>query len=300
MAEAFGTTVESMLQRLGDEVYISAEEAKQFRLDDLEVINSKKPKVIPEETVTLADGRRRIYHTVKIPFTFSGSNVPAILGVGMDITDLKEYQDRLQASLREKDVMLKEIHHRVKNNLQVVSSLLSLQASTLTDPMLRELLLESQNRIRSMALVHERLYRSGTLATIDFAEYLDYVVTQLLRSYHKPGVQCVVHAEAGTLTVDDAIPCGLIVNELITNCFKHAFPDDRQGEVDVVFHAIDADLFEIVVRDTGIGFPEGADHTRMASMGMTLVNSLVDQLGGVLTLKRSHGTVFSLRFPRRT
>jgi PAS domain S-box-containing protein len=299
MAEAFGTSVEAMLEKQCEDVYFSAEEAKQFRLDDLEVINCRKPKVIPEETVTLANGRHRIFHTVRIPFTFSGSTVPAILGVAMDITDLKEFQDRLQASLREKDVMLKEIHHRVKNNLQVVSSLLSLQSSMLTDPLLKELLLESQNRIRSMALVHERLYRTGTLATIDFAEYLEYVVTQLLRSYRKPGVQCVVHAEAGTLTVDDAIPCGLIVNELITNCFKHAFPDDQQGEVEVAFRSVDADLYEIMVRDTGVGIPEGQDYTQMASMGMTLINSLVDQLGGIIMLERAGGTVFRLRFPKR-
>jgi len=299
MAAAFGSSVEEMLQKHSDKVYFSAAEAKQFRLDDLEVINSRRPKIIPEETVTFADGSRHIFHTVKIPFTFSGSDVPAVLGVGMDITDLKEYQDQLQSSLREKEVMLKEIHHRVKNNLQVVSSLLSLQASTLSDPVLRELLLESQNRIRSMALVHERLYRSGTLATIDFAEYLNYVVTQLLRSYRKPGVHCSVHAEPGTLTVDDAVPCGLIVNELLTNCLKHAFPGERTGEVDVTFRSLDSELFEIAVRDTGVGFPEDADYTQMPSMGMTLVTSLVEQLGGMLMLERGGGTMFRLRFPRR-
>jgi PAS domain S-box-containing protein len=297
-AKAYSLTVDSLLGKYESDL-VPAEASEQYGREDREVIESQTPKVIPEQFMETADGNRRIYQTVKIPFAFSGSDVPAVLGVCMDITEIKEYQDKLQASLREKEVMLKEIHHRVKNNLQVISSLLSLQSAGITDPAFSEIMLESQNRIRSMALVHERLYRSGTLATIDFSDYLAYVTTQLMRSYNPEGVECVVNAEPITLTVDDAIPCGLIVNELVSNALKHAFHDRKSGLLEVQFRAIDPKTYELVVRDDGVGFPEGVDFASLTSMGMTLVTNLTEQLEGSMVLERGNGTVFRLRFPKR-
>jgi PAS domain S-box-containing protein len=297
VARAYGTTVEELLGKKDADFAATPEEAEHFRQDDMEVIRSKTEKRIAEEAITTADGKRLILQTMKIPFTFSESDVPAVLGVSMDITALKEFQDQLQSSLREKEVMLKEIHHRVKNNLQIISSLLNLQSSSIADPALKELMLESQNRIRSMALVHEHLYKSGSLATIDFADYLNYGVAQLARSYGKPGVRCIVDAEPGTLTIEEAIPCGLIVNELISNSFKHAFGEQEEGLIEIRFQTVVGSVFEVVVRDNGIGFPDGVDFTSVASMGMTLINNLVEQLEGTITIERNHGTLFRLQFP---
>jgi PAS domain S-box-containing protein len=298
IAEAHGLTVEDMIGKRETDFSLP-EEVARFESDDYEVIQSGTRKIIHEEIFTRADGKRRILQTVKIPFAFSESNVPAVLGVSIDITDLKEYQEKLQTSLREKEVMLKEIHHRVKNNLQVISSLLSLQSVNLTDPDFKEMMLESQNRIRSMALVHERLYRSGTLASIDFSDYLSYVTTQLMRTYYPVGVDCVVNAEPETLTVDDAVPCGLIVNELVSNALKHAFRGRESGVLEVQFRAIDQETFELVVKDDGVGFPEGVEFSSLQSMGMTLVTNLTEQLQGKIELERGNGALFRLRFPRR-
>jgi PAS domain S-box-containing protein len=298
IAEAHGLTVEAMLGKRETD-FSAPDEVERFERDDSEVINSGKRKIIHEETFTRADGKRRTLQTVKIPFPFSEANIPAVLGVSIDITDLKEYQEMLQSSLREKEVMLKEIHHRVKNNLQVISSLLSLQSVSLTDPDFKEMMLESQNRIRSMALVHERLYRSGTLASIDFSDYLSYVTTQLMRTYYPIGVECIVNAEPETLTVDDAVPCGLIVNELVSNSLKHAFRGRESGVLEVRFSVIDKDTFELVVKDDGVGFPEGINFSSLPSMGMTLVTNLTEQLQGKMELERGSGTLFRLRFPRR-
>jgi PAS domain S-box-containing protein len=298
IAHAHGLTVDAMLGKRETDI-ASPDEVERFEHDDSEVIKTGNQKIIHEETFTRADGKRRILQTVKIPFAFSESNITAVLGVSIDITDLKEYQEMLQASLREKEVMLKEIHHRVKNNLQVISSLLSLQSVNIMDPDFKEMMLESQNRIRSMALVHERLYRSGTLASIDFSDYLSYVTTQLMRTYYPVGVECIVNAEPETLTVDDAVPCGLIVNELVSNSLKHAFRNRDSGVLEVQFRAIENDTYELVVKDDGVGFPEGIDFASLPSMGMTLVTNLTEQLQGKMELERGNGTIFRLRFPRR-
>ncbi len=216
----------------------------------------------------------------------------------MDITARRRAERQVTDSLKEKVTLLKEIHHRVKNNLQVISSLLSLQAAGLQEPVAREAFADSIRRVRSMALIHERLYRSGNLSQIDFAQYLTAVASDLAHALHRPGVGVNVEAAELMLSLDLAVPCGLIANELITNALKHAFPDGRKGAVVASLERRADGLVVLTIADNGIGLPEGTDVTALTSMGWSTVQALVDQIGGTLAIGPRPGTRVSVTFPQ--
>jgi PAS domain S-box-containing protein len=215
-----------------------------------------------------------------------------------DITERKKAEDKLQASLREKEVLLREIHHRVKNNMQVISSLLNLQSHHIQDPHVLDMFKESQRRIRSMALIHERLYQSSDLSRIEFSQYLRNLATHLFHSYQVDSsrIRLALDAEEVFLNINTAIPCGLIVNELVSNALKHGFPDGRSGEVGVELHRIEGDGYELKVRDDGVGFPEGLDFRRTQTLGMQIVVTLVSQIDAAIELRSERGTEFKVIF----
>ena len=204
----------------------------------------------------------------------------------------------LQSSLREKEAMLKEIHHRVKNNLQVISSLLKLQADYLPDAHTRELFLESQNRIRSMALVHEKLYGSSDLSRINFSDYIESLAQLLFRSSSIDGAK--IHLTCGRqpvlLNIQTAVPCGLIVSELLSNCLKHAFPNGRTGEISASIEESDRDEITVRIADNGIGLPKDFDYEKSQSLGLQLVRTLVKQIEGQLHVTRAPGTAVTITF----
>ncbi len=212
------------------------------------------------------------------------------------ISEQKEVESRLRASLDEKELLLKEVHHRVKNNLQVVSSLLSLQAHEAHSPETLRLLDESRHRIRAMALIHEQLYRSDDLSQIDFAVYVEQLAGQLSRS-HEGGVRLAVRVEAEPcrLPLDQAVPCGMIVSELVSNAAKHAFPGREKGQI-VVGFAQQAGQYHLSVQDDGVGVPAetavGAE-----SLGLRVVRALVRQIHGQLHVEGRAGTLFNITFP---
>lgn len=207
--------------------------------------------------------------------------------VALDRTAARQAEDRLQRSLHEKELLLREVHHRVKNNLQVISSLLDLQSrSTAGGAALFE---ESQNRIRTMALIHEQLCRGSALDRVDIGAYLDRLVRHVIGSSScNATVRAIVHAEPVELDVDRAMTCGLIVNELVSNALKHAFVARESGEIQVRLAASEAHL-SLVVQDDGRGFPGGFDPENPPSLGMTLVGMLVRQLGGRFAIASSPG-----------
>ena len=214
--------------------------------------------------------------------------------------ELWKVNDEIRASLQEKEAMLKEIHHRVKNNLQIISSLLHLQFQTMSKshPKMRGMFRESQNRIQSMALVHERLYQSENLACIPAPEYIGDLTHQLQNSYggDGKGIRMVVDAEAVDLDIDMAIPCGLIVNELVSNAFKHAFPDGRSGEIRVGLRINETGQYTISVTDNGVGISKEIDLRDTRTLGLQLVDILTTQLDGTLALDRNGGTTFEVTF----
>ncbi|MEI7772735.1 MAG: histidine kinase dimerization/phosphoacceptor domain -containing protein [Chloroflexales bacterium] len=214
--------------------------------------------------------------------------------------ELQASTDSMRASLHEKEVLLKEIHHRVKNNLQVVMSLLRIQGRQVTDPLASAALRDSRQRVEVMALVHELLYRTGDLASIDAAAYIRQLSTQLLRIYGVAPDQVTVSldAEGVWLSLDQAIPCGLIINELFSNSLKYAFPDGRPGTVGIALHATPPGMITLKVWDTGVG--QLADDTvpDRSSLGVTLVHDLVRQLRGTAVTERSAGIVVTISFPQ--
>lgn len=224
-----------------------------------------------------------------------------LVGLMMDISDRRVAEEQLRASLAEKEVLLREIHHRVKNNLNVIHSLLDMQARRADDPTLKTLLADSQKRLQTMALIHEKLYRSESLARIDFAEYLHSLVNGLLASSNPNPhlVRVELTAEPVDVNIETAIPCGLIVNELLTNAFKHAFRDRRSGQIWVEFYPENETKLHLTVRDNGVGLPTETKASRPSSLGMRLVNILADQLDATLAIatnENNEGTRFDLTF----
>lgn len=217
--------------------------------------------------------------------------------VTTDTTERKLTEDRLRASLKEKEVLLKEIHHRVKNNLQVITSLLNLQAASITAPEVREIFRVSQDRIRSMALIHEKLYKSADLSRINFADYLRSLVSNLKKSYSPDtrGIRIELAAAEEPLAIDVAVPCGLIVNELIVNSFKHAFPGNTGGVIRVEFGR-EGDGFLLRVSDNGVGLPAGLEIASVTSLGMQLIQILAEQIGGTVQMSGDRGTSCHVRF----
>jgi two-component sensor histidine kinase len=215
-----------------------------------------------------------------------------------EITDRKQAEEQIKTSLNEKEVLLQEVHHRVKNNMQIISSLLKLQSKHVKDKKVLELFKSTQSRVQSMAVIHERLYRSKDFARVDFTEYVQILVNHLFSSYgiDPKTIKLHVHIKDVLLDINAAIPCGLIINELISNSLKYAFPGNRKGEIEIVMHLLNKNEMELIVSDNGIGLPKDVDYRNTESLGLHLVAILAeDQLHGEIKLDRTKGTSFQLR-----
>ncbi|MBI5680499.1 MAG: PAS domain-containing protein [Methanobacterium sp.] len=221
----------------------------------------------------------------------------ALEGFITDITDKQRAEEELKLSLEEKNILLQEIHHRVKNNMQIISSLLSLQSSYVDDEMTLNNLKESQERIKAMALVHEKLYQSDNIVKINFADYINSLVNELFNSYraNKGLIRLNIDVNDIFLDIDTAIPCGLIINELISNIFKHAFIEGKKGDVYIKFFKI-KDKYTLIISDNGIGLPSDVDFNNTKTLGLQLVNALVNQLKGAVKISRTNGTEFIIKF----
>ena len=217
-------------------------------------------------------------------------------GTALDVTERKQADEKVRSSLKEKEVLLKEIHHRVKNNLQIIRSLLNMQSRYIRDPQDAESFKASMDRIKSMALIHDKLYRSENIARINFREYINDLVRELVMGYSADqGIELEMHVDLISFEIDHAIPLGLIVNELVSNALKHAFPGSVGGKIVIGLHGEDS-LATLLVSDSGKGFPEDVDFMDTPSMGMQLVVALVEQLDGTIELNRDNGTEFRITF----
>jgi len=226
--------------------------------------------------------------------------IPSMVIIGRDITEQKLVDRQLRASLAEKTVLLKEVHHRVKNNLQIISSLLELQSDFIADEESRKFIRESRSRIASMALVHEKLYQSESVASINLGDYIESLTHYLFSTFVKDTerIGLTLDLEDVPLAIDEAIPCGLVVNELVSNAFKHAFPQDEQGEIAVRCRCEEDGMITLTVSDNGVGLPPGFDMGSCESLGLQLVTMLVKQLRGRMSLdSEKGGTTVMVSFP---
>ncbi len=227
----------------------------------------------------------------------------ALLGVIADITDQKKAAEKIRRSLAEKEVLLRELHHRVKNNYQIIVSLLNLQARGIADMEARRQLNEARDRIRSMSLIHEKLMQSQDIAHIDFLSYITSIANELYAGYMGSAgrITLRIEGEKIRLSIEQAIPCGLIANELLTNSFKYAFPPDctGKGEIRLAIHEMEEEMIEIVIADNGIGIPDAIHFETTTSLGLSLVQMLTKQAGGTVDLDRKGGTVFRIRLKKR-
>lgn len=213
-------------------------------------------------------------------------------------TALRKSEEKIKASLREKEVLLKEVHHRVKNNLQIINSLLNLQSREVRDARSRAVFEKCKNRIDTIALVHEKLYQSADLANINFGEYVRTLTNRLFDAYtpNLPAVELKVNADDLFLEVNKAIPCALAINELVTNSLKHAFPGGREGAVTVALKFQDNDKISLSVADNGVGLPGDFPIEKPETLGMQIINALVGQLHGSMQVEKSSGTMFTIEF----
>jgi two-component sensor histidine kinase len=222
------------------------------------------------------------------------------VGMARDITERRKAEEKILASLHEKEVLLREIHHRVKNNLQIIASLLYLQSITITDTFTTEILRESRSRVRSMALIHEKLYRSEDLAHVPFATYIESLIDSLRDAYgiNNGSVSIAVSIDPPdlSLSIETGIPCGLIINELVTNAIKHAFHGGKSGIISIAMRQTGPGSYTLVIADNGPGFPKDVDFKNTTSLGLQLVNNLVAQLDGDIALDSTDGASFTIQF----
>ena len=215
-----------------------------------------------------------------------------------DVSELLEGQREIKDSLREKETLLKEIHHRVKNNLQVITSLLKLQSLHVQEPQLLYIIKETQNRIMAMSFAHQKLYQSKNFSDVDFREYLEKIVHQIIHIFatESKNVNITMNSESVKLGIETAIPCGMLVNEVITNSIKHAFPNDEKGEIKIGFKKADGDYYRLTISDNGIGMSDKINIAEAKTLGLQLIETLAKQIDAKLELHRNNGMEYCVTF----
>ncbi len=245
------------------------------------------------------NGEKTIREVFLNPIFNEDGEVSSVSGIAHDITEKKLAEDKLIESLKEKEILLKEVHHRVKNNLQVISSILNLQSSYIEDSKILSILKESQNRIKSMSIIHESLYQTNDFSKINFSEYLVSLSKNLVHSYGQLDklIDVQYNIDDVSLSLDTSIPCGLIVNELISNALKYAFKDRKKGKIKIDLLSEDGN-FVLTIADDGIGFPKEINFRDTNSLGLQLVNTLIEQIDGTIEMENKKGTKYTIIFKK--
>jgi PAS domain S-box-containing protein len=297
-AECFGLAREEVIGKDDFELMPDPEEAAKNMEDDLEVFAAGKPKEITKR-MTAVDGTPYWFQATKVPYFDADGKIIGLVGIARDITDQKHVQDQIKAALREKEVLLGEMHHRVKNDLQVISSLLNMQACLAGSEDIAAILFESRDRVNTMILMHAQLYESGNLVEVNMKEFLEGITRRSFQSYpiKDTRITQIIHITDYPLPVSAAVHVGLILNELLSNVFKHAFAGRTEGNVRVDFDVTEEGKASLTVSDDGARLPPGFDIDTTGSLGLRLVKILAkDQLQGDLEVTCTDGTTFLITF----
>ncbi len=287
----FGNTYQSMMNIIHPD----------DRLVITESLNGALNKSIPfanDYRILRPDGTVRILSSKGEVIKDSNGKPLRIVGTEQDITEQKLADEKIKSSLKEKEMLLQEIHHRVKNNLQVISSLLRLQSRYINDQKSIDIFKETQNRVRSIAILHEKLYQSDDLAKIRFDDYVKILAEDLLYFYEldKSNIKMNIDVEEVSLNIETAIPCGLLIDEMVANSLKYAFPNERTGNITIELHSDDDNRFYLSVSDNGIGISGEVDPEKTDTFGMQLIKYLTKQLKATIELDRTNGTTYNLIF----
>lgn len=295
--QTWNTTLAECQGKLDDQLWPPADVAR-IRALDLSVLRQGEPSHVVEELPS-RDGTIRNLLSFRFPFA-DATGCKLLGGVSVDITERMQTEKALAAAVVAKEVLLKEVHHRVKNNLQIISSLLNMQAELLSEPSVKEVLLESKRRVESMAMIHERLYSHEDIDQLDFQQYVEALAGELFSAYGQNAnlVRLRLETEPVFLDLNQAIPCGLILNELVSNCLKHAFPSGRSGELLVALRYDGDGSVTLRVADDGIGLPPRLEWRKTQSLGLRIVGILARQLLGTIEQEGAPGASFSLTFQK--
>ena len=266
----------------------------EVTIGELQHVFDHGAMLVTEQKMPLMN--REIHAEIRRVPIYKDHEVIQVMTILLDRSKEKEVEELKQKNAEQKEIMLREIHHRVKNNLAIVISLLNLQLRNNTDPELRRIIRDIELRIRSMALIHEHLYRSENLAHIPLAAYLHSLATIITGTFSGHRVNLVTMLDPTDVSIETALPLGLIANELLTNAFKYAFPNNREGEIQVNLRKDEEDTFALMIGDNGIGLPASFSLDSEKSLGMFIVRLLVEQLDGKIEISRLNGTTFTVRF----
>ncbi len=297
-AEIFGLSREEVLGKTDYELMPNKEQATENVENDQAVFKTGKPKE-SIKLMTDAEGKEYWFQAIKVPNFDTAGNITGLIGIARDITAHKRAEDQLKASLKEKEVLMQEVHHRVKNNLQVVSSMLNMQARVAKDKDASAVLAESRDRLNTMALIHTQLYETGNVSEMNMKVFVNGLLRQMLSSHpvQETRVTPVVHVDEYLLPISIAVHLGLIINELLINALKYAFVNRKAGKIEVDFRVSEKGVVNLTVSDDGVGLPEGFDINATKTLGLRLVKTLVeDQLDGNLNIISKDGTTFTVEF----
>jgi PAS domain S-box-containing protein len=292
--QILGYTREELLAMSLDEVHaVSPVLTQDLCLESLRETGSQ---VVESELIS-RQGKRIPVEITRRLIDYNGE--PSILSTIRDISERRQHARQLEALQRQKDVLLKEVYHRVKNNFMIISSLLHLQSNKIDDESSRSLFQESRDRVQTMALIHQQLYQSSDLASIDFKGYVQLLIRNLYQSYGvtPEKIQLIQNLQDIPVGINKAIPCGLIINELLTNAFKYAFPENRSGFVRIDFQHGGSNNVRLSVSDNGVGLPNEIKVQKSHSLGLQIVTMLTRQIQGRLSVKRKRGTCVTVIFP---
>ena len=287
----FGKSYKAMMD------IIHPEDRQSVKESIMGAINEQKP-FSNDYRLIRPDGTVRILSSKGEVITDPNGKPLRIVGTEQDITEHKIAEEKIKSSLKEKEMLLQEIHHRVKNNLQVISSLLRLQSRFIKDQNSIDIFKETQNRVRSIAILHEKLYQSDNLAKIKINEYVKILAEDLMYFYEleESNINMILDIDDVSLNIETAIPCGLLINEMVANSLKYAFPNQKNGEIKIELHSNNEDQFNLTVGDNGVGIPDEIDPEKAETFGMQLIKYLTKQLKGTIELDNNNGTKYQLKF----
>ena len=287
----FGNTYQSIME-------IIHPDDRQTVHDSITIASNQHIPFANDYRIIRPDGTVRILSSKGEVITDYNGKPLRIVGTEQDITEQKLADEKIKSSLKEKEMLLQEIHHRVKNNLQVISSLLRLQSRYIKDQKSIDIFKETQNRVRSIAVLHEKLYQSDDLAKIRFDEYVKILAEDLLYFYEldKSNIKMNIDVEEVSLNIETAIPCGLIIDEMVANSLKYAFPNDRIGEIKIELHSDDNSTYHMNISDNGVGISSDINPEKTDTFGMQLIKYLTKQLKATIELDRTNGTTYNIIF----